>query len=185
MPPCHLTDSFGALDPRDATDQAPTSMEIQYEQAYFPAQQPTPRQSARFPSSYAYSRGSRHPRCPPSQGPHRALRVTPCACPHQQDRARSGLPNRDPPRSSNHNEFSGRVLGIRHWIPGALRIRRVEGGGKRCRPQPCAAPSQGDLLRYSLRHPLRHRRGDPCATRECFSILVYPEFRNHRGTEQR
>ena len=47
------------------------------EQAYFPAEQPSPRQDARLPPAHAYPRRPRHPGGPSSQGSHRALRLRP------------------------------------------------------------------------------------------------------------
>ena len=56
----------------------PTSwaMEHTHEQANFPAEQPSSREGARFPSPYAHPCRSRDPRRASPQGPHRALRVT-------------------------------------------------------------------------------------------------------------
>ena len=50
---------------------------LNYEQENLPAEQPSSRQGARLPSSHAHPCGPRHPRCSPSQGSHRTLRVGP------------------------------------------------------------------------------------------------------------
>ena len=48
---------------------------LNYEQENLPAEQPSSRQGARLPSAHAHPCGPRHPRCSPSQGSHRTLRV--------------------------------------------------------------------------------------------------------------
>jgi ribonuclease P protein component len=52
------------------------------EQENVPAEQPSSREGARFPSSYAHPRRTRHPRCSSSQGSHRTLRVRPPVLAH-------------------------------------------------------------------------------------------------------
>lgn len=46
------------------------------EQAYVPAEQPSPSQGARFPPAHAHPRRSRHPLGTPPQGPQRAFGLT-------------------------------------------------------------------------------------------------------------
>ena len=68
---------------RPASTRGPpgsTSYGDQREQAYFPAEQPSSRQDPRLPPAHAHPCRPRHPRCPSSQGPLRALRLRPRAC---------------------------------------------------------------------------------------------------------
>ena len=54
----------------------PDVLGVPREQADFPAEQPAPCEDPRFPAAYAHPRRPRHPGCPSSQGPRRALCLT-------------------------------------------------------------------------------------------------------------
>ena len=63
------------IQPHQPGHRRPCSNGDPREQAHLPAEQPSPGQDPRLPSAHAHPRRSRHPGGPPSQGPHRAVRL--------------------------------------------------------------------------------------------------------------
>ncbi len=154
------------------------------EQAYVPAEQPSPAQGPRLPPADAHPCRARRPVQPPSQGPQptgRLSRPAGCAAPSSPAATLCRLPHRGPPRATGGWSAAGAPPALPAAGAGARfragsrrtppdRLRGLQGGRSGGHPQPretTTPPSAPGATVFSpgLAAVLGHARGPGTADR--------------------